>query len=163
MEFKYRTLVNQHKGRVYSLACHMLGNTAEAEDVTQEVYIRLWKNIAGIVLDEARPWLLRVTRNACIDELRKRKPNEEMLVEPACERLDGTPEGGLEAFQLSKWLKLAIAKLKEPYQSFVIMADLQQLSIREIAGGQIYSENQVKVYLHRARKQLRILLQEVEL
>lgn len=163
MEFNYRTLVNQHQRRVYSLAHHMLGDAQEAEDVTQEVYIRLWKRMDWVVLDEARPWLLHVTRNLCIDQLRKRKPNVEMEVEPACDRTENTPQGSLERSQLSGWLKASIAKLKEPYKSLVLMADLQQLSIKEIAAIKEFSENQVKVYLHRARKQLRSLLQNVEL
>ncbi|MFT7561058.1 MAG: RNA polymerase sigma-70 factor (ECF subfamily) [Flavobacteriales bacterium] len=163
MEFKYRTLINQHKRQVYSLAMHMLADASEAEDVVQEAFMRLWRNIDKLDADDAKPWLLHVTRNVAIDFLRKRKPTQEMEHEPACERIEQTPYGSVAKSQLSYWLQKSINSLKEPHKSLIHMADLQQLSIKEIATAMSLSENQVKVYIHRARKQLRGLLQEVEL
>jgi RNA polymerase sigma-70 factor (ECF subfamily) len=160
MEFKYRTLVNLHQQRVYSLARHMLGDAAEAEDVCQEVYERLWKNIAKVTEEQARPWLLQVTRNRCIDVIRKRRDTQELPEGLACERAETNPGGQLARARLSDWLKQCIAKLKEPYQSLVLMSDLEQLSVKEMSAATALNENQVKVYLHRARKQLRSLLQK---
>ena len=65
--------------------------------------------------------------------------------------------------QLSAWLSSAIEKLKEPYRSLIILADLQQRSIKDVANTLDLNENQAKVYIHRGRKQLRVLLQGVEL
>ncbi len=163
MEFKYRTLVNQHQQRVYSLAKHMLGDASEAEDVCQEVFERLWNNIGTVVMEEARLWLLQVARNRCIDYLRKRRDMQELSEDLACEVKGNSPSGHFAKNELSQWLQNAIAKLKEPYKSLIMMADLQQLSIKEIVGKTELSENQIKVYVHRARKQLRARLQGAEL
>ena len=71
--FEFEHQVKQHKDRVYGSAFHYLGTAEEAEDVTQEVFIRFWQHRTSI--DEKQPigWLLRVTRNAAIDAIRKRK------------------------------------------------------------------------------------------
>ncbi|MDO3384801.1 RNA polymerase sigma factor [Gilvimarinus sp. SDUM040013] len=159
MEFKYRTLVNQHQRHVYSLAKHMLADGAEAEDVCQDVYIRLWQNIDKVSEEAARPWLLRVTRNRCIDYIRKRQESSELPVTLECERADGRPAKALANAQLSQWLKACIGKLKEPYQTIVILADIEQLTGKEIAQQVPKTENQIKVYLHRGRKKLKAILQ----
>jgi RNA polymerase sigma-70 factor (ECF subfamily) len=65
--------------------------------------------------------------------------------------------------QLSSWLGAAIERLKEPYRSLIILADLQQRSIKEVARSLDLNENQAKVYIHRGRKQLRDFLQGIEL
>lgn len=159
MEFQYRTYVNQHHRHVYSLARHMLQDAALAEDVCQEVYVRLWQNIDSITEEAVRPWLLRVTRNRCIDYLRKQKETQELPDTLVCERPENCPANALAQAQLSRWLKAYIEMLKEPYQSMVIMADLQQLTGKEIAAATGFSENQIKVYLHRGRKKLKTLVQ----
>jgi RNA polymerase sigma-70 factor (ECF subfamily) len=76
---------------------------------------------------------------------------------------DSKPVTMLAKKQLSAWLSSAIAKLKEPYRSLIILADLQQRSIKDVARTLDLNENQAKVYIHRGRKQLRVLLQGVEL
>jgi len=65
--------------------------------------------------------------------------------------------------QVSSWLSTAIEKLKEPYRSLIILADLQQRSIKDVARSLDLNENQAKVYIHRGRKQLRGYLQGTEL
>ena len=67
----------------------------------------------------------------------------------------------LEQEQLGSWLRGAIANLKEPYRSLVVLRDVQQNSYRDVAQALELSMDQVKVYLHRARRQLRDNLQEV--
>ncbi len=160
MKFRFRTFVNRYQRQVYSLALHILGNTAEAEDATQEVYERLWRHMDSVEDDaKAKPWLLQVTRNLCIDKLRQRKPHEALLPElveaPPGER----PEEYLEACHISAWLRRAIDQLHEPYRSLVTLMDMQQKSVREVAQQLDMSETQVKVYTHRARKRLRQYLQ----
>lgn len=162
MEMKYRRLVNSHQQRVYSQALRILGNRAEAEDITQEVYEKLWKHISGIDETLAGGWLKRVCDNACFDLLRKRRPVEE-FTDAHVEVSEGGLAQALHQSRLSAWLKKAIAALKEPYRSIVIMADIQECHQRDIAKQCALNENQVKVYLHRARKQLRAKLQGVEL
>ncbi|MBU2987547.1 sigma-70 family RNA polymerase sigma factor [Saccharophagus degradans] len=163
MEFQYRTYVNQYQRLVYSKALHMLGNSAEAEDACQEVYERLWKHISKVEDHHAKAWLLHVTGNVCIDQLRKRTDTQALDEELVCERSDGNPSNALANSQLSHWLTNALSKMKEPYKSLIQMAEIQQQSVKYIAQHLGLSENQVKVYGHRARQQLRALLQGVDL
>lgn len=143
---------------------HYLANKAEAEDVTQEVFERMWRNIDKVSADEALPWLLSVAKNRCIDCLRQRKHHSDDLLDvQLCQRAQDTPEGFLATLNLSQWLKRAVYSLTEPYRSLVVYFDLQQLSVKEVAEKMSMSENQVKVYVFRARKKMRHYLQNTEL
>lgn len=170
MQFLFRTLVNQNQRLVYSQAMYILANTSDAEDATQEAYERLWKHINKpqqqneLDADSGKAWLLHVVRNLCIDKLRQRKPtSNENLDELQSDSSHTKPAAMLMKKQLSSWLRGAIEKLKEPYRSLIILADLQQQSIKDVANTLDLSENQAKVYIHRGRKQLRVLLRGIEL
>lgn len=72
-------LIERHKALVFRTAWRMLGSTADAEDITQEVFLRLYKTLHG--LPKGLPpsvWLYRVTVNLCLDQIRKRKPIDDM-------------------------------------------------------------------------------------
>jgi RNA polymerase sigma-70 factor (ECF subfamily) len=147
-----------------------LANQCEAEDATQETFERLWSRMnhtqanSNVKLDSARAWLLTVVRNICIDKLRSRKPlSDGELDDVQCERRESKPVSSLMSKQVSAWLGDAIERLKEPYRSLIILADLQQRSIKDVACVLDLNENQAKVYIHRGRRQLRDLLQGVEL
>lgn len=170
MKFLFRTLINQNQRLVYSQAMHILANKSDAEDATQEVYERLWKHLNKpqqtnqLDPQSGKTWLLHVVRNLCIDKLRQRRPvSEQNIDELQSESVLSKPVAMLAKKQLSAWLSSAIEKLKEPYRSLIILADLQQRSIKDVATALDLNENQAKVYIHRGRKQLRILLQDVEL
>lgn len=167
MKFKFRTLVNRHQDQVYSLALYLLRNQAEAEDVCQETYIKLWQNIKEIDEERAKPWLLKVTRNACLDRFRARRPvssldaiNIDALDEVSSDKDEPSREVRNE--QLSHWLRDAIDTLKEPYKSLIVLRDMKQHSYDHIATTLSLNLNQVKTYLFRARQQLREILAEVE-
>jgi RNA polymerase sigma-70 factor (ECF subfamily) len=107
---------------------------------------------------------MKVTRNLCLDRLRRRHPTEEWdeWQQPADD--SGTipgPMQGLQTRELGEWLKHSINGLTEPYRSLVVLRDVQQHSYEEVANALELSLTQVKVYLHRARKQLREQLAEV--
>jgi RNA polymerase sigma-70 factor (ECF subfamily) len=149
---------------------HILSNKGDAEDAAQEAYERLWKHLNKpqqqneLDTESGKAWLLHVVRNLCIDKLRQRKPVvDQELDELQSHSSDNKPVAMLAKKQLSSWLSQAIEKLKEPYRSLIILADLQQRSIRDVAKTLELNENQAKVYIHRGRKQLRGLLQGVEL
>jgi len=163
-KLKFRRLVNAHHRLVYSIALRILNDGAEAEDVSQEVYERAWKRINDIEETRAQAWLSQVTRNLCIDRLRQRKPIEtgdELINTTECP--NSGPAVSAAEQQCSKWLQSAISKLKEPYKTLILILDIQQLSVKDASEQTKLSENQVKVYRHRARKQLKALLQGIEL
>src|SRR5215217_5503737 len=69
----FEDTAQKYRRRVYSFARYLLSNREEAEDVTQEVLHRLWRHQQGVDEERLGAWLLRVTRNACYDLLRKRR------------------------------------------------------------------------------------------
>lgn len=170
MKRLFRTLVDQHQQIVYSQAMFILADKGDAEDATQDAYERLWaamnKSQSEIEFDgeSSKAWLLHVVRNLCIDRLRRRKPESDVEIDEfESESSQSKPVTQLMSKQLSSWLSNAISRLKEPYRTLIILADLQQRSIKEVASSLDLNENQAKVYIHRGRKQLRGLLQGIEL
>ncbi len=159
MEKLYRQWLREYQDQVWSLASYLLKDSGEAEDVAQEAFIKLWQHRERLDGPRVRPWLLRVTRNLCLDRLRRRRPEVE-LDESAMHHAD-TTESGLQRSEASRWLQQAIERLQEPYRSLVILRDLQQHSYEEVAGVTELSLPQVKTYLHRARRQLREQLVEL--
>lgn len=158
MDKIFRQWTDDYQDQVWSLALYLLRDRAEAEDVAQEAFIRLWQHRESLSGDRVRPWLLRVTRNLCLDRLRKRRPEVEIEDEHAS--TDG-PAEGLHNSQLGARLRAALARLAEPYRSLVVLRDVQQGSYEDVAQATGLSMPQVKTYLHRARKQLREQLAEL--
>lgn len=156
----YEQLVRQHQHRVFGLACYLLGNRDEAADVAQDVFLRLWTHRATVEEDRALPWLLRVTRNACIDVLRRRQTTT-TLFDVDTERTEEAPSHGappdaaVEAADFNDRLRGALDGLREPYRSIVILREIQELKYDEISGAMDLPMTTVKVYLHRGRKMLR--------
>jgi RNA polymerase sigma-70 factor (ECF subfamily) len=163
---QYERQVRQHQHRVYGLAVYLLGDREEAEDVTQEVWLRLWHHRHEV--DEAHlpGWLLRVTRNACIDALRRRKVYR-ALVRTDSDGVHRTadpgraPDDETASTLFREHLERALRQLKEPHRSIVILRELHDMKYEEISEALGLPLNTVKVYLHRARKTLRKLMSEV--
>lgn len=158
MDAIFRQWTDAYQDQVWSLALYLLRDRAEAEDVAQEAFIRLWQHRESMGGDRVRPWLLRVTRNLCLDRLRKRRPEVEIEDEHA---MSGGPAEGLQNSQLGLALRAALARLAEPYRSLVVLRDVQQSSYEDVAQATGLSLPQVKTYLHRARRQLRDQLAEL--
>lgn len=158
--------MHRYQNRVYGFAYHYLGNREEAEDVTQEVFIRLWKHRENIDEEQPLGWLLRVTRNASVDAIRRRKTytnavsvNTELL--DFAHGADPLPDTNTEQSDFRSHLLKAVETLTEPYRSIVILREIQELRYQEICEALDLPLSTVKVYLHRARKTLRNQLQEV--
>ena len=160
MSKKYRQWVKEYQDQAWTVARYILKDAQEAEDATQEAFVKLWKNQDNIDPDRVRPWLMRVTRNGCLDRLRRRRDNVE-FDESHMAGNAGGPMQELAATETGAWLKRAIGGLKEPYRSLVVLRDVNQHSYEEVAGMLELNLAQVKTYLHRARKQLREQLAEV--
>lgn len=166
----FEDTAQKHRRRVYSFARYLLSNPEEAEDVTQEVLLRMWRHQGGLDEERLGSWLLRVTRNACYDLLRKRRSDAAVLVPGA--GLDGEearqaasagpdPQAQAEATDFRRRLLAALADLGEPYKSVVILREVQGLPHREIGEALGIPEVTVRVHLHRGRRKLRERLREV--
>lgn len=159
MSREYQQWVRDYQDQAWSLAKYLLKDASEAEDATQDAFIKLWHHRDRVDPERVKPWLMKVTRNTCLDRLRRRKPETELTEVQAVE--EHGPMAGAEQGELGRWLQAAIERLKEPYRSLVVLRDIQQHSYDEVARATELSLSQVKVYLHRARKQLREQLAEV--
>ncbi|HMB60479.1 MAG TPA: RNA polymerase sigma factor [Xanthomonadales bacterium] len=164
MSKRFRKWVDEYQDQAWTLARYMLKDASEAEDVCQESFVKLWHHQESINPDKIKPWLMKVTRNGCLDRIRRRKPTEELNEQTAGSPADGPEQGPLDAThrqELGRRLRKSIAGLAEPYRSLVVLRDIHQHSYEEVAGVLELSLPQVKTYLHRARKQLREQLAEV--
>lgn len=164
---RFEQHVHAYRHRVYGFAVYMLGRPAEAEDVTQDVLLTLWEHLDDV--DEARvlPWLLRVTRNACIDRMRKNNAYRKVMAPAPEDGLgeaagDGPPpDAEAEAADLQEHLRRALARVDEPYRSLLILREIQGLSYQEISAAMDLPLNTMKVYLHRGRKRLRTTVRDM--
>lgn len=157
---KFNKILAEHQQRIYSLALYILRDTHEAEDITQDVFTRLWNNLEQVEFEKIAVWLSAVTRNACIDKLRKRREFSQVEDDHQVTQNHQEPAGNLQHQQLSTWLSNAISCLKEPYSSLIMLCDVQQNSHSIAAQSLNLTASQVKVYLHRARHELRSVLKE---
>lgn len=164
MSKRFRQWVDDYQDQAWTLARYLLKDPSEAEDVCQEAFVKLWHHQDSIDAAKIKPWLMKVTRNGCLDRIRRRKPVEELNEQTTESQGPGGDEGPLNNTQrqeLGQKLKQCIAGLAEPYRSLVVLRDIHQHSYDEVAGVLELSLPQVKTYLHRARKQLREQLAEV--
>lgn len=160
MSKTFRKWVDEYQDQAWTLARYLLKDPSEAEDACQEAFVKLWHNRDSIDPDKIRPWLMKVTRNGCLDRLRRRHPTEE-LQEWHQPNVSAGPAQGMQQQELSAWLRTTINGLKEPYRSLVVLRDVHEHSYEEVGAVLDLSSSQVKTYLHRARKQLREQLAEV--
>lgn len=158
MTEKYRALAGRYADQVYSLACYLLADASEAEDIAQESFIKLWQRLD--TLDEAwmGAWLMKVTRNACLDRLRARKSQVELDEGMFVMEAGGEPANVFERDRLQQQLMTAIHAMEEPWRSLLILRDIHEHSYDSVAEILELSSSQVKVYLHRARNKLASLL-----
>lgn len=149
---------------MFSYACYTLGSREEAEDVTQDVFIRLWDHWHELDHESITGWIIRVARNACLDKLRQRQSRSALLNEHYREfDRHAEPENLVDddCKELKRRIEAAIQELEEPYRSIVILREIDELAYDEIAKALVMPLNTVKVYLHRARKLLRAKLKDV--
>ncbi len=161
MSIWYRLQVNKNQHGLYAMAYQMLGNELEAEDVVQDTFIKLWqRREQGGKYEKA--WLYKVARNQCLDILRRRKHAVEYQIAKAVgSDVAQSASDHVLNEELSGEIGKAINQLEEPYKSLVVMREVNGLSYQVLADALDLSLSQTKVYLHRARKQLKENLEEM--
>lgn len=157
--WRFRLAVAQHHRAIYRICYGILGDAHEAEDVTQETFLKYWQ-LSGDVRG-AKAWLITVARNRCLDRLRSNKRFVDVGPEFFEERPDHRePEGDASRDELGERLQRLVNRLPEPQRSLVLLFDVEGLSGAECAEALDLNINQVKVYLHRARRALRRALED---
>jgi RNA polymerase sigma-70 factor, ECF subfamily len=159
-ELAWEALVRQFQSRIYGLACHYVGNAEEARDLAQEVFIRIYQNLS-ICPDETRflPWVIRITRNLCIDHLRRRNARPPAQDIPADDllslRAPGGDPGELFASDSRKRLvHSALQEMTDLNREIILLRDIQGFALEEIASMLQIPLGTVKSRSNRARIEL---------
>ncbi len=159
----YQTLVFAHKDKVYRYAYYMLRDEMDAEDATQDIFVKLWQKFEEINITKAKSWLMRTTHNYCIDIIRKRQrtTDKHVVLEDfnqnsaqEAEGLSNDPVRNAQNSHLKEVIDNAVGKLPEKIKSVFLMYEVQGMKYREIADVLDMPINSVKVTMLRARKQL---------
>ncbi len=152
-------VVEQFKDKVFRLAYSMLDDPTQAEDVTQDIFVRIWKGLPGQRQAEALPsWVYTIARNTCLTELRRRAAHPTISlqtpeIELALERQPplSTPDSEYGA---AMDVQTLLAELPEKYRQVVVLFYLEQKAYEEVAAMLGLPLGTVKTYLFRAKKEL---------
>ncbi len=165
----WEELVRTHTRRVYGLCYRFTGRESEAQDLTQEVFLRVFRALGSFRSDEGSfvTWLTRLTRNLLIDHYRRTR-NERITesIEQETPRFDegfrstSRPEAMLAGREASEILQSALSRLTPELRETVILRDLQEMDYKEIAGVLAIPEGTVKSRLNRGRAELGRLLKK---
>jgi RNA polymerase sigma-70 factor (ECF subfamily) len=167
-ERAFEQLVGRHQRLVIGTVGRMLGSGSDAEDIAQQVFVRVWKNAKRY---EPRAkfttWLLKITRNLVFNELRRRSRHPQVPLQSETEEEERplkdehavAPDASLLEHELQEAVDAAIAELPETQRMAVILRRYEELSYEEIAESLDQSVSAVKSLLFRARTELRQSLQ----
>lgn len=155
-----RALVDRHLGRMLTLARRMLGDEAEAEDVAQEVFLRVWRTAAKWKPGAAKfeTWMHRVALNLCYDRLRRRR---EVVTDDLPEQIDGAPSAydRLAEADRSGRVAAALKALPERQRAAITLVSFQEMSNIDAAESLGVSVEALESLLARARRTLRAALE----
>ncbi|WP_265520900.1 RNA polymerase sigma factor SigE [Oerskovia flava] len=156
-------IVREHSARVYRLAYRLTGNQHDAEDLTQEVFIRVFRSLSSYTPGTFEGWLHRITTNLFLDQVRRKQRirmesmGEDAAQYPARGELQ-QPERGFEHAHLDHDVQRALDSLSPEYRAAVVLCDIEGLSYEEIAVTLGVKLGTVRSRIHRARAQLRAAL-----
>ncbi|MGG4147424.1 RNA polymerase sigma factor SigW [Paenibacillus algorifonticola] len=162
----FAELVGLYQDKLFHMAYRMLSNRQEAEDVVQEAFMRVYRNLERY--DETlkfSTWIYRIATNLCIDKLRKRKPVYSLDAESTDhEGLDGysmipsdnrTPESETLLSETQQIIHQAIASLPPKYKTVMMLRYIEDLSLQEISEVMDIPVTTIKTRVHRGREFLR--------
>jgi RNA polymerase sigma-70 factor (ECF subfamily) len=158
----FDAIYRAHAGRLYSLACRMLGNPADAEDLLQDIFLAAYRKLDGFRGESALgTWLYRLATNLCLDHLRSRAAKASQVTgaledEPA---LADVGSRRLAERTVQKMdLERALEQLPDGCRTAFVLHDVEGLEHREVAEMLGIAEGTSKSQVHKARLRLRTLL-----
>jgi RNA polymerase sigma-70 factor (ECF subfamily) len=175
-EHAFNSLVRAYERRVFALVLRMIGTRAEAEDIAQEVFVQVFKAI-GSFRGESKlsTWIYRIAINLCKNRtkyLRARHAGEQEELEAHAERVPmgelkranvgqiERPDEMMVGKQVERIVQQAILKLEPSFRECLVLRDVEELSYEEIGAITGLPEGTVKSRIHRARAQLKELVEE---
>jgi RNA polymerase sigma-70 factor (ECF subfamily) len=156
----WEALVRRYQARVYGLAMSYMRNAEEARDAAQEIFVRVYNKLDTFREQETfLPWLLRLGRNVCIDQLRRAKARPAdagAALDDVPDFADsrGTPEEAAETQSRQRLVYRALDKLSEPYREMILLKEIQGLKLEEISSMLDIPVGTVKSRSNRARIEL---------
>lgn len=165
-DLTWQSIVEQHAGRVYRLAYHLTGNKHDAEDLTQDVFVRVFNSLSQYKPGTFEGWLHRITTNLFLDRMRRKTrirfdfmADDDAAVATSDsfdrEERSGQPEDAFEMANLGDDIVEALADLPPEYRAAVVLSDIEGLSYEEIAATLGIKLGTVRSRLSRARARLR--------
>lgn len=167
----FEQLVESCAKKVYNIAYRLMGNYDDANDMAQEAFIKMYKNIHKFKGESSfSTWAYRVVTNTCLDELRKRKRHRFVSADVNDENglarmahsqiadIGNSPEDVFEKKQIAQQISSSLDVLKSKQKSIIVLRDIEGLSYKEIANILRIPEGSVKSSLNRARAALRNIL-----
>jgi RNA polymerase sigma factor (sigma-70 family) len=159
----WEEIVRTHSARVYRLAYRLTGNPHDAEDLTQEVFVRVFRSLSSYTPGTFEGWLHRITTNLFLDAARrKQRIRFEGLADDMAHRLPGsepTPAQAFDDTHLDGDVQAALRALPPEYRAAVVLCDIEGFSYEEIAATLGVKLGTVRSRIHRGRAQLRAALE----
>jgi len=149
---EFEALVLEHQDKVFRLCYSMLGDRAQAEDAAQEAFLRVWKSLDKFRGESsASTWIFAVTRNVCLTAITRRRDFASVEEADRVPRVERQPD-----FDIAR----LVAQLPENFRQVVMLFYMEERSYEEVARMLDMPLGTVKTHLHRARKQLAMMLEE---
>jgi len=159
----WEEIVRAHSVRVYRLAYRLTGNPHDAEDLTQEVFVRVFRSLSSYTPGTFEGWLHRITTNLFLDGARrKQRIRIEGLADDTVHRLPGREPNPAEAFDdahLDGDIQAALRALPPEYRAAVVLCDIEGFTYEEIGATLGIKIGTVRSRIHRGRAQLRAALE----
>jgi RNA polymerase sigma-70 factor (ECF subfamily) len=159
-DLAWEALVRRFQARVFALACHYMRNAEEARDVAQEIFVRIYERLGSFHGDQAfLPWVLRLSRNVCIDALRRQKTCPRATDDVTEETVQiasaaPTPEAACAARSAGDLLHRAMDRMSDSDREILMLKEIQGLKVEEIASLLNIPSGTVKSRCNRARLDL---------
>ena len=160
---EFKLLVMPYSSRLFRMAFRLMNSREEAEDIVQEVYVKLWALRNELSkYNSIEALCVRITRNLCLDHLRRRKVNYDAMKAEQLKQdnYPETPSENLEKREDAELVHRLIAALPEPQRSLVHLRHLEGKEYEEIAEMVNMNVNAIRVSISRARKQMREMVEK---
>lgn len=155
----WEEVVEQHSARVYRLAYRLTGNPHDAEDLTHDVFVRVFRSLHSYQPGTFEGWLHRITTNVFLDKMRrKQRIRFDALPEDAAGRLASSEKGPEQSYHDARFdddVQRALDALAPDFRAAVVLCDIEGLSYEEISATLGIKLGTVRSRIHRGRAQLR--------
>jgi RNA polymerase sigma-70 factor, ECF subfamily len=152
----FERIIVRYERRVLSVSWRLLGKLEDAQDASQEVFLRAFRYLHRF--DSRRPfepWLMKMTVNVCHDLGKKRQQQPESVIDPDSVRATGSPHHDLQTEEQKKLLYTALQRLPEKERAAIVLRDIEGLSTAEVAEVLGSSEATVRSQISTARLKIR--------